>query len=425
MLDQIIIDKINRKNNETISSDEWIKIQQYIDNIDLSILLSLPKDKNEPSISTQFLFCIFYKAKTDEMNSICEKTIKKLKDHFFDRITLYHKNQFTNDFTRRYIDRFFPSDTMIPPAHLTSKSKKIGQGTYSTVYSLTLTENTIEKSMAIKWPLDLEHEADVLIEFYKLKQLYHPNIILALYLVITPYHMGFSMEYMNQGSLHAFLRHNKNISKEWQILIALEITKGVEYLHDKKVVHRDLKPANILLNLDNNRLTVKVSDFGTSARFNPENEFKPLVSQFLATTYHYCAYELIQQYMNREYPGNYLEEGEIPVEFDGYYYGPETDKFSLGMIFFELSTKQKHQSTKYTDLVLEEMYTNWDNDRKTDLKTLDAFGLPALKPVVTQCWAKYPKQRLSNLKSIRATLEESLRAISAPPPQPLASAAPT
>lgn len=425
MLDKIIIDKINQKNNEAISSDEWIRIEQYIDSINLSVLLPLPKDKKEPSISTRFLFLICFRSRDNERTDISQKVIVKLKSHFIDRITLYHNNSFSPNLIKRYIDSFFPNDSLIVDPHIISKGNKIGKGSYSIVYKSTLIKYGKENDIAIKWPSSLKLEVNILIEFNLLKQLSHPNIISAFHLIIDPYHMGFSMEYMNQGSLYAFLRHNKNISKKWRILIALEITKGIEYLHDNQVVHRDLKPDNVLLNIDTNRLTIKVSDFGSAARFNGENKYKAPTFQPLVSTYHYCAYELIEQYMNHEYPGSYLEEGEISPEFYGYYYGPETDELSLGLIFFQISTKQTHQAVKYTDLILEEIYTNWDENRKTDLKTLDAFGLPELKPAVTQCWAKYPKQRPSNLKSIRAALEESLRAISAPPPQPLAGAAPT
>jgi glycogen synthase kinase 3 beta len=44
-------------------------------------------------------------------------------------------------------------------------------------------------------------------------------------------------------------------------LIALQLFKGLEYLHSKNISHRDLKPENVLLNSKN---IIKICDFGSS-----------------------------------------------------------------------------------------------------------------------------------------------------------------
>jgi len=46
--------------------------------------------------------------------------------------------------------------------------------------------------------------------------------------------------------LEKALEQNPSWPKRWQW--ALEISKGLAYLHDQGIVHRDLKPENILLN---------------------------------------------------------------------------------------------------------------------------------------------------------------------------------
>jgi serine/threonine protein kinase len=46
-----------------------------------------------------------------------------------------------------------------------------------------------------------------------------------------------------------------------------QILSAVEYLHRKKIVHRDLKPENIMFADADDLDTLKIIDFGVSAKF--------------------------------------------------------------------------------------------------------------------------------------------------------------
>ncbi|RDX86048.1 Calcium/calmodulin-regulated receptor-like kinase 1, partial [Mucuna pruriens] len=72
--------------------------------------------------------------------------------------------------------------------------------------------------------------------------------------------------YMSKGSLASHLYSDVNEALCWdlKVHIALDIARGLEYLHDGAVppiIHRDIKSSNILLDQS---MRAKVSDFGLS-----------------------------------------------------------------------------------------------------------------------------------------------------------------
>lgn len=90
-------------------------------------------------------------------------------------------------------------------------------------------------------------------------------------------------ELMANGSLQDCLLHRKCIQlKDWRkrFLIALDIARGLEYLHhfcDPPIIHGDIKPSNILLDANFNS---KIGDFGLarlkSEEVHVETEVKKL-----------------------------------------------------------------------------------------------------------------------------------------------------
>ncbi|XP_027366233.1 serine/threonine-protein kinase HT1-like isoform X2 [Abrus precatorius] len=94
-----------------------------------------------------------------------------------------------------------------------------------------------------------------------LSRLHHQNVVKFLAACTMPQVYCVITEYLSEGSLRAFLHKLRPNAIPLQKLIpfALDIARGMEYIHSQGVIHRDLKPENVLINED---FSLKIADFG-------------------------------------------------------------------------------------------------------------------------------------------------------------------
>ena len=101
------------------------------------------------------------------------------------------------------------------------------------------------------------------------------------------------MEYADNGTMVNLLK-NGAIPEATCRKLFLNICKGLQYLHKKKIAHRDLKLENILLDKDNNP---KLTDFSYAITCNKDN----FMTKTFCGTLPYIPPELITEDNLRSY----------------------------------------------------------------------------------------------------------------------------
>ncbi|RLN00306.1 ATP binding protein [Panicum miliaceum] len=104
-------------------------------------------------------------------------------------------------------------------------------------------------------------------EVYILREVQHTNVVRFIGACTKPPQFCIITEYMSGGSLYDFVHKQHNVLNLATLLkFAVDVCRGMCYLHERGIIHRDLKTANLLMDKDH---VVKVADFGV-ARFQDQ-----------------------------------------------------------------------------------------------------------------------------------------------------------
>ncbi|KAL6515432.1 hypothetical protein OROHE_018466 [Orobanche hederae] len=221
--------------------------------------------------------------------------------------------------------------------------------------------------------LEVEFAQEVAI----LRQVQHENVVRFIGACTKLPHLCIVTEYMPRGSLYEYLHKNHHVLELPQLLkFAIDVCKGMEYLHQKNVIHRDLKTANLLMD---DSSVVKVADLGV-ARF--QNKGGVMTAE--TGTYRWMAPEVINHQP----------------------YDQKADIFSFAIVLWELLTaKVPYDTMTPLQAAL--------GVRQGLRPELPRNAHPTLLILMQRCWAAGPSDRPS-FSDIRIELEELLQEVKVP-----------
>ncbi|KAK4772136.1 hypothetical protein SAY86_013911 [Trapa natans] len=224
---------------------------------------------------------------------------------------------------------------------------------------------------------DFRHEVNLLVK------LRHPNIVQFLGAVTERKPLMLIIEYLRGGDLHQYLKEKGALSPSTAINFALDIARGMAYLHNEPnvIIHRDLKPRNVLL-VNSSADHLKVGDFGLSKLTRVQNSHDVYKMTGETGSYRYMA----------------------PEVFKHRRYDKKVDVFSFAMILYEmlegdppLSNCEPYEAAKYV--------------AEGHRPTFRSKGyIPELRELTEQCWSADMNKRppfieiLKRLEKIKENL---------------------
>ncbi|KAL9394603.1 hypothetical protein Peur_013888 [Populus x canadensis] len=192
-----------------------------------------------------------------------------------------------------------------------------------------------------------------------LREVQHRNVVRFVGACTKFPHLCIVTEFMHGGSLYDYLHKNHNVLKLPQLLnFAIDVCKGMEYLHQNNIIHRDLKTANLLMDTQN---VVKVADFGV-ARF--QNQGGVMTAE--TGTYRWMAPEVINHQP----------------------YDQKADIFSFAIVLWELVTAK----IPYDSMTPLQAALGVRQGLRPDLPH---SAHPKLLDLMQRCWETVPDRRPS------------------------------
>ncbi|XP_024027695.1 integrin-linked protein kinase 1 [Morus notabilis] len=245
------------------------------------------------------------------------------------------------------------------------EAKLIGEGAYGEIYLVNWRGTEVAaKTIRPSFASNPRVKDTFMKELALWQKLRHPNIVQFLGVLNNSDRLIFLTEYLCNGSLYDILRKKGRLDQQIAVSYALDIARGMNYLHHHKphaIIHRDLTPRNVLQD-EAGRL--KVTDFGLSKIYQEKDLGYKMTGR--TGSYRYMAPEVYRREL----------------------YGKAVDVFSFALIVYEMFQGKPSNLAEDAESVADKRaYEDYRPPLSSSL-----FPDP-IKELLRQCWHKNPDSR--------------------------------
>lgn len=255
---------------------------------------------------------------------------------------------------------------------------KVGSGSFGDLYRGTYCSQEVAIKVLRPERINEEMLKEFSQEVYIMRKVRHKNVVQFIGACTKPPNLCIVTEFMSRGSVYDFLHKQRGVFNLPSLLkVAINISRGMNYLHQNNIIHRDLKTANLLM--DEN-MVVKVADFGV-ARVQTQSG----VMTAETGTYRWMAPEVIEHKP----------------------YDHKADVFSFGIALWELLTGEIPYSS------MTPLQAAVGVVQKRQRPTIPKNVHPVLAELLERCWRHDPTKRpnfseiLEILKQIAEQVENN------------------
>jgi len=236
----------------------------------------------------------------------------------------------------------------------------LGDGCFGKVFIASHDQE--ELAVKVFMPQSIKSSIDrrqILREVDFMNNLHFPYIAQFRGAYVLDNNLAIAMEFCEMGSLQKLIETTA-ISPAMKVKYALDTAKGMNFLHQNKILHCDLKPDNLLVFSvsPNSPVSIKVTDFGTDRYINLKS------SNVLTKHVVYMSPEMLS----------------------GSAYSFPSDAYSYAVTLWELWSQQH----AYANIMSEDALINFLKDQRLALSPDCLYN-----HIISGCWKNDPNERFT------------------------------